>query len=56
MTEFRSCLETGQFVITSELEPPKGVDLRKAIEYAKSLEGKVHAVNITCLLYTSRCV
>ena len=47
MTEFRSCLETGQFVITSELEPPKGVDLRKAIEYAKSLEGKVHAVNIT---------
>lgn len=47
MTEFRSSLETGQFVITSELEPPKGADLRKAIEYAKSFEGRVHAVNIT---------
>ena len=47
MKEFRSFLETDQFVITSELEPPKGIDLCKTLEYAKSLEGRVHAVNIT---------
>ena len=34
-------------MITAEIEPPKGSNLERTIEHAKSLAGKVHAVNIT---------
>ncbi|MGB4325910.1 MAG: methylenetetrahydrofolate reductase [Bacillota bacterium] len=47
MQEFRSYIEAGEFVITAEIEPPKGSNLERTIEHAKSLAGKVHAVNIT---------
>jgi methylenetetrahydrofolate reductase (NADPH) len=40
-------LESGQFVVTSEMEPPKGTDLTEFLAIAALLKGKVHAVNVT---------
>ncbi len=43
----RAGLEAGQFVVTTEFEPPKGTDLRKFREKARRLAGVVHAANVT---------
>jgi methylenetetrahydrofolate reductase (NADPH) len=40
-------LESGQFVVTSEMEPPKGTDLTEFLATAALLKGKAHAVNVT---------
>jgi len=40
-------LQRKQFVLTVELEPPKGCDLSRIYQYANALKGKVQAVNIT---------
>ena len=47
MSTLREHLESGQFVITSEMEPPKGTDLSSFLATAGLLKGKVHAVNVT---------
>lgn len=47
MQGLRECLTTGQFVLTAELEPPKGTNLAKVLQYANALRDRVHAVNIT---------
>jgi len=47
MKRLRESLEKGDFVITAELEPPKGTDLTKVLADAKELIGKVHGVNVT---------
>jgi len=39
--------ESGEFVVTSEIGPPKGVDVAKMLEEAELMRGRVHAINIT---------
>jgi 5,10-methylenetetrahydrofolate reductase len=39
--------EAGQFVISVEIGPPKGVDVSHALAVAHSLRDHVHAVNVT---------
>lgn len=43
----RSAIATNQFVITAEVMPPKGGNPSHMIAMAKTLQGRVHAVNIT---------
>ncbi|MFC1807817.1 methylenetetrahydrofolate reductase [Candidatus Omnitrophota bacterium] len=45
----RDAIEKKKFVVTSEIGPPKGVDVGKMIEEAKPLVGRVDAVNVTDL-------
>lgn len=47
MSLLREALENGQFAITAEMAPPKGIDLSRLIECAKAVKGRVHAVNVT---------
>jgi methylenetetrahydrofolate reductase (NADPH) len=47
MTYLRERLEAGKFVITTEMEPPKGTDLSQFLSTAQLLKGRVHAVNVT---------
>lgn len=43
----RSALEAGEFVVTSEVGPPKGTDISHMLAVADSLRGRVHALNVT---------
>ncbi len=47
MSTLRERLESGQFVITTEMEPPKGTDLSHFLSTAALLKGKVDAINVT---------
>jgi len=44
---FKEALQTKKFVVTAELSPPKGVDLKEVLEKADFLKGKVDGVNAT---------
>ncbi len=44
---FSESLEKKQFVVTSEIGPPKGVNIDKIINEAELLKGKVAAFNVT---------
>lgn len=46
-SRFRQAVESGEFLITAEVCPPKGGNPANMIEMAKTLKGRVHAVNIT---------
>lgn len=43
----RDALERGEFIITSEVGPPKGTDVSEMLEVAETLRGRVHALNVT---------
>lgn len=43
----RQRLQAGQFVLTAELEPPKGTDVAPFLATARWLKEKVHAANVT---------
>jgi 5,10-methylenetetrahydrofolate reductase len=47
MRHLRDRLQAGQFVITTEMEPPKGTELSHFLATARILHGKVDAVNVT---------
>ena len=47
MRELRDRLESADFVITVELEPPKGINTDKVVHYANQLRDRVDAINIT---------
>lgn len=47
LTNFRTALAKGDFLITAEVAPPKGTNPAHMIEMAKQLKGRVHSVNIT---------
>src|SRR5438034_5635607 len=47
MSHLRERLEAGKFVITTEMEPPKGTDLSQFLSTAALLKGKVDAINVT---------
>ena len=47
MQTFSEVLNSGRFVVTSELNPPKGTDLRTLFRHAEALSGMVDAFNVT---------
>lgn len=47
MSNLRQQLKAGQFVMTTEMEPPKGTDTSRFLSEARLLKGRVHAVNVT---------
>ncbi len=47
VSHFRDALNSGKFVITSEIAPPKGTNLEKVLEHIELLKGKVDALNVT---------
>ncbi|MCI4625717.1 MAG: methylenetetrahydrofolate reductase [Candidatus Magnetoovum sp. WYHC-5] len=44
---FRQALESGKFVVTAEVGPPKGTDIATMLHDMDLLKGKVDAVNVT---------
>ncbi|MBM4305521.1 MAG: 5,10-methylenetetrahydrofolate reductase [Deltaproteobacteria bacterium] len=43
---FKEQLDSGKFVVTAELQPPKGIDLSEAYEYAERWKGRLDAINV----------
>jgi 5,10-methylenetetrahydrofolate reductase len=46
-TSFKEALESGKFVVTSEVAPPKGTNLDKFKHHIELLKDKVDAMNVT---------
>ncbi|TET92285.1 MAG: 5,10-methylenetetrahydrofolate reductase [Desulfobacteraceae bacterium] len=44
---FKKTLKSGKFVVTSEVAPPKGINLEKMIHHIELLKDKVDAINVT---------
>ena len=44
---FKKALESGKFVVTSEVAPPKGTNLEKMTHHIKLLRDKVDGINVT---------
>ncbi|MBI4685002.1 MAG: methylenetetrahydrofolate reductase [Nitrospirae bacterium] len=44
---FREILNSGKFVVTAEVGPPKGTDIKEMIHHMEVLKGKIDAANIT---------
>jgi methylenetetrahydrofolate reductase (NADPH) len=44
---FRESLDSGKFVVTAEVGPPKGTDIKEMLHHMELLKGKVDAVNVT---------
>ncbi|MFA6142835.1 MAG: methylenetetrahydrofolate reductase [Candidatus Omnitrophota bacterium] len=42
-------ISQGKFVVTSEIGPPKGIDIKEVLEDALLIKGKVDAINVTDL-------
>src|SRR3989338_11063222 len=42
-------LQTGKFLITSEIGPPKGIDTKIMLEDAELIKARVDAINVTDL-------
>lgn len=49
MSKFKEDLMAGEFVVTSEVGPPKGVNIEKCLQEAEALKGRVTAFNVTDL-------
>ncbi len=49
MTKLKEALASGRFVVTTEVGPPKGVNVEKCIEQADALRHRVTAFNVTDL-------
>jgi len=47
MKSLKQALESGEFVITAEIAPPKGTDASRLEKIAPVLKGRVHAINVT---------
>jgi methylenetetrahydrofolate reductase (NADPH) len=47
ISRFKEALDSGKFVITSEVAPPKGTDLEKMFHHIDLLKDKVDAINVT---------
>jgi methylenetetrahydrofolate reductase (NADPH) len=44
---FKDALQSGQFVVTAEVGPPKGTDVEEMKEHIALLKDKVHGINMT---------
>ena len=47
VSRFRDALNSGKFVITSEVAPPKGTNIDKMLHHIELLKDKVDAINVT---------
>ena len=47
MSNFSEALQSGKFVVTGEIGPPKGTNVDEMFEEAEHLRGKVAAINVT---------
>ncbi len=47
MSLLREALERGDFAVTAEMAPPKGIDFHHLIECARAIKGRAHGVNVT---------
>ncbi|MBW1861742.1 MAG: methylenetetrahydrofolate reductase [Deltaproteobacteria bacterium] len=47
VSSFKEALESGKFVVTSEVAPPKGTNLEKMAHHVDLLKDKVDAMNVT---------
>ncbi len=47
VSRFKEALDSGKFVITSEVAPPKGTNLEKFLHHIDLLKDRVDAINIT---------
>jgi methylenetetrahydrofolate reductase (NADPH) len=47
VSKFKKALESGKFVITSEVAPPKGTNLERMLHHIELLRDKVDAMNVT---------
>ncbi|MBW1900281.1 MAG: methylenetetrahydrofolate reductase [Deltaproteobacteria bacterium] len=47
LSSFKKALESGKFVVTSEVAPPKGTNLEKMRHHIELLNDKVDAMNVT---------
>ncbi|KZL93336.1 methylenetetrahydrofolate reductase [Clostridium magnum] len=47
MSLLKEALERGEFAVTAEMAPPKGIDLSHLIECAKMIKGRAHGINVT---------
>ena len=47
VSKFKEALESEKFVITTEIGPPKGTDLKKMYEHIELLKENVDAINVT---------
>src|SRR4030043_167629 len=47
ITRFKEALNSGRFVITSEIGPPKGTNLEKMEHHIDILKDKVDGINVT---------
>ena len=46
-TRLSEAIERGEFVVTSEIGPPKGIDVDPALRRVEIFRDRVHAVNVT---------
>ncbi|MDD4980342.1 MAG: methylenetetrahydrofolate reductase [Candidatus Omnitrophica bacterium] len=46
---FKEKLESGKFLVTSEIGPPKGIETKILLEDAELIRGRVDAINVTDL-------
>ncbi|MCX5994765.1 MAG: 5,10-methylenetetrahydrofolate reductase, partial [Chloroflexi bacterium] len=44
---FRETLKSGKFIVTSEIGPPKGTNIKKMCHHIDILKDKVDAINVT---------
>lgn len=44
---FKEAIQSGKFVVTAEVGPPKGTDIKEMLHHLDLLKGKVDAVNVT---------
>ena len=44
---FKEALNSGKFIVTSEIGPPKGTNIEKMCHHIDMLKGKVDAINVT---------
>ncbi len=44
---FRDIINSGKFVVTAEIGPPKGTDIKEMLHHMELLRGKIDAANIT---------
>lgn len=47
VSSFKKALESGKFVVTSEVAPPKGTNLEKMVHHIELLKDKVDGMNVT---------
>jgi len=47
VSRFREALNSGKFVVTSEVAPPKGTNLEKMLHHIALLKDRVDAINVT---------